>query len=291
MKKEIMYCRNCGKPVPTDAKFCQHCGTAVLESQTQPPAQPKQKGKPARPEGNPRKKFVIAIIAILVITAICSPITLLGRNYVLDTPLNPENRASAQPASAADGNRVTGNPVGSDSSSPEPTWTTPPTLEQQAPENTPVSEEIKVRLIEGNATGFSQPPERIAYADDQAGNTPSWIQLAPFCKAGCFRYKGWLGLINPGDSYEILFIEPTDSIGVQFWGDPGDGIAYVYLDNQLVWEGDTEGTDANYPGGAFVKYLQISNLPKIENHILRIETDQAGGAVTMYFFGSGEVIQ
>jgi hypothetical protein len=127
----------------------------------------------------------------------------------------------------------------------------------------------------------------IAYADDQSGNIPDEVQLAPFCQTGCFRYQRWLGLMKPGDSYEVLFKEPTTAVGVQFWGDPGDGIAHVFLNGDKVWEGDTEGTNGNYPGGAFVNYLQISNLPETANHILRIETDAGGGAVTMYFFGSG----
>ena len=134
---------------------------------------------------------------------------------------------------------------------------------------------------------FSQPPALVVYADDQAGSPPTSVQLAPFCQNGCFRYNGWLGLTTPGDSYDVIFLEPTTTVGVQFWGDPGDGIAYVYVDGDLIWEGDTEGADVNYPGGAFVKYLQINNLPQIANHILRIETGDTRGAVTMYFFGAG----
>jgi hypothetical protein len=62
------------------------------------------------------------------------------------------------------------------------------------------------------------------------------------------------------------------------------------VDGNLVWEGETEGTDTNYPGGAFVKYLQINNLPEIPNHILRVETDEAGGGVVVYFFGFGPAV-
>lgn len=154
-------------------------------------------------------------------------------------------------------------------------------------EETPTPQGPQIALLPGNALEFSRKPELIAYADDQSGNIPEEVQLAPFCQTGCFRYQGWLGLMKPGDSYEVLFKEPTTAVGVQFWGDPGDGIAHVFLNGDKVWEGDTEGTNGNYPGGAFVNYLQISNLPETANHLLRIETDAGGGAVTMYFFGSG----
>lgn len=156
-------------------------------------------------------------------------------------------------------------------------------------ENPPTPEGMQVTLLPGNALDYSQRPKLIVYADDQSGSIPAEVQLAPFCQTGCFRYNGWLGLMKPGDSYEVIFKEPTTAIGVQFWGDPGDGIAHVYLDGEKVWEGNTEGQDANYPGGAFVNYLQLNNLPAIANHILRIETDASGGAVTMYFFGTGPV--
>ncbi len=155
------------------------------------------------------------------------------------------------------------------------------------PDKSPTPEGMQIALLPGNAMEYSRPPELIVYADDQSDSVPKEIQLAPFCQAGCFRYQGWLGLMEPGDSYEVIFKEPTTAIGVQFWGDPGDGIAHVYLDGEKIWEGSTEGTDVNYPGGAFVNYLQISNLPEISNHILRIETNAGGGAVTMYFFGAG----
>ncbi len=160
--------------------------------------------------------------------------------------------------------------------------TSAPTIEMS-----PTPEGPQITLLPGNALEYSQRPELIAYADDQSGSAPAGVQLAPFCQTGCFRYQGWLGLMKPGDSYEVLFEKPTTAVGVQFWGDPGDGIAHVYLDGEEIWEGNTEGTDANYPGGAFVNYLQISNLPETANHMLRIETDAGGGAVTMYFFGAG----
>jgi len=68
--------------------------------------------------------------------------------------------------------------------------------------------------------------------------------------------------MKPGASYEVLFKEPITAVGVQFWGDPGDGIAHVYLDGENIWEGDTEGTDANYPDGASFKLPPDQQLTK-----------------------------
>lgn len=162
--------------------------------------------------------------------------------------------------------------------------------EQNLPQSEP-SGQIKVELLDGNAFEFVQPPAQVAYANDQINTAATDIQLAPFCQSDCFRFNEWLGLMKPGDSYDVIFFQETTAVGVQFWGDAGDGIANVYVDGQLAWSGSTEGTDNKYPGGAFVKYLQINNLKSIQNRILRIETDASGGSVVMYFFGAGEVVR
>lgn len=288
-----MYCKHCGQPVEEDAHFCMHCGQAIQGEKpetTQETIQPKEKNNRA---------VILGLIAGLVLTAICAPLTLIARRQVLSSMLNPENRireispSSSYSPETNSGTQEKEQPTSQASAGSENTdYTATPSSANQdpTPENTLAPQGIQVSLLRGNAAGFAQPPEKIVYADDQAGEIPGWVQLAPFCQAGCFRYNGWLGLVSTGDSYDVIFTEPTSSLGVQIWGDPGDGIAHVFLDGELVWEGSTEGTDANYPGGAFVNYLQISNLPLIANHILRIETDAGGGAVTMYFFGSGEAV-
>ena len=90
MKKEIMYCRNCGKPVPLDSKFCQHCGMAVTETTTTPPQEPQAKS--AKPNSFSRKQFILSIIAVLVLTAVCSPLVFIGRNLIKNSLLNPVYR-------------------------------------------------------------------------------------------------------------------------------------------------------------------------------------------------------
>lgn len=286
-----MYCQDCGKPVPLNSKYCQHCGTTVVEITTKPQQEPDFKTE--KPNGLSRKHIILGMIACLVLTALCTPLVLFSRSQVLSSLLNPKNRSLSilpEPSENQSSSISSlSNSTNQDTSQASQEGSDSPT-DSSFTENTPTPEGIQVSLLEGNAMGFSKPPDLVVYADDQAGNPPASVQLAPFCQTGCFRYNGWLGLTTPGDSYDVIFLEPTTTIGVQFWGDPGDGIAYVYVDGVLVWEGDTEGTDVNYPGGAFVKYLQIDNLPQLANHILRIETGDAGGAVTMYFFGAGQAV-
>jgi Tol biopolymer transport system component len=91
MKKEMMYCRNCGKPVPMDSKFCQRCGTALAQTTTAAPQEPKL--NPAKTIGLSRKYIILGIIAVLVLTAVCSPLVLFGRSEILKSVLNPDNRS------------------------------------------------------------------------------------------------------------------------------------------------------------------------------------------------------
>lgn len=146
-------------------------------------------------------------------------------------------------------------------------------------------EGVQVELLDGNALEFNQPPALIAFANDEHTAPPAAVQLAPLCLNSCYRYHQWLGMTMPGESYEVIYSGVTGTLGVQLWGNQNDGVAYVFVDDELLWEGNTAGTDSNYPGGAFVKYLQITGLDPVANHILRVETSTDGGAVTIYFFG------
>jgi hypothetical protein len=88
---------------------------------------------------------------------------------------------------------------------------------------------------------------------------------------------------------EVETTVDTTSIGVQFWGDTNDGWARVLVDGSEVWTGDIYGIDSNYPGGAFVKYLEISGLTP-GRHTIRVENmgvsgAGGGGDVCMLLFG------
>ena len=50
-----MYCKNCGKEIADDSKFCQHCGTAQLEVQV---------NEPTPVVEQPKKEVVIEIPSI-----------------------------------------------------------------------------------------------------------------------------------------------------------------------------------------------------------------------------------
>ena len=88
-----------------------------------------------------------------------------------------------------------------------------------------------------------------------------------------------------------MFVEASVSsatqAGVQFWGDTNDGICRVLMDGQEVWRGNTHGTNVNWPGGAYVKYLYISGLA-FGPHTIRVEY-VGPGDVTIRYFGFGTV--
>ncbi|MBN1267201.1 MAG: zinc-ribbon domain-containing protein [Anaerolineales bacterium] len=281
-----MYCTHCGKQTRPDEKLCPHCGLPINGSagESQPPAQ-KPSGSPVS-GGLTIRNMLIGTAAGLLLTALCAPLVLYARSRVLQSPLNPEKPPAVE-VSVSDSLQPILEETQPETAADQPAAEiqSEPTLTESAPDKTATPETLWVELLEGNALEFSQPPDLIAYANNQEVTPPEGVQLAPFCQDSCFRFHQWLGLTMPGESYDVIYSGTTNTLGVQLWGDPGDGIAHVYVDGNLVWEGDTEGTDTNYPGGAFVKYLQIHNLPAIPNHILRIETDATGGGVTIYFFG------
>ncbi len=93
MKNQTLYCRSCGEPVPTDSKFCQHCGTAFEITGTAPPQ--KSASNSTRPNRLAGKYIILGVIAGLILTAVCSPLVLLGRSEILNSLLNPENRSVA----------------------------------------------------------------------------------------------------------------------------------------------------------------------------------------------------
>ena len=51
-----MFCKNCGKEISDDTKFCNHCGAAQDSSSAQPSAQPVQPAAPAPQPGTAPKK-------------------------------------------------------------------------------------------------------------------------------------------------------------------------------------------------------------------------------------------
>jgi ribosomal protein L37E len=150
-------------------------------------------------------------------------------------------------------------------------------------------DEPTVTLHIGDARMLTTPPEVIAYANTQVSPAPSEITIDEGCGEDCLRYFEWMGITKANQWIEGSATVSTTAIGVQLWSDATGGFARVYLDGEEVWSGDTRGEDNQWPGGAFVRYLEISGLPDT-THSLLVESLGEGGSVTLYFFGIGEVV-
>jgi hypothetical protein len=147
----------------------------------------------------------------------------------------------------------------------------------------------RVTLHAGDARFFSVPPEVVAYANTQYTAAPAEITVMDNCgSSGCWRYNEWLAMGEPDQYIEVESAVSTTAIGVQLWGDDNDGWGRVLVDGEEVWMGEMRGTDNQWPGGAFVRYLEVAGLEP-GFHTLRFEPTGEGGSVTVYFFGIGEV--
>ncbi len=144
---------------------------------------------------------------------------------------------------------------------------------------------LSITLYDNDARNFSNPPDVLAYANTEHTASPSEFVIT--AGGSLWRYNQWISVSDADGWIEARTTVATTSMGVQFWGDDNDGWATVYIDGVEIWTGDTRGSDNQYPGGAFVKYLQVSGLSN-STHTLRVESD-LGQDVTMYFFGLGEV--
>jgi pSer/pThr/pTyr-binding forkhead associated (FHA) protein len=146
----------------------------------------------------------------------------------------------------------------------------------------------RVRLHVGDARFFTTPPDVVAYANTLQTSPPGEIRITENCGASCWRYNEWVAVGEPGQYLEAEATVSVTAIGVQLWGDDNDGWARVLVDGQEMWVGEMRGEDNQWPGGAFVRYLEIAGLAP-GSHTLRVEPTGEGGPVTVYFFGIGEV--
>lgn len=72
-----MFCRNCGKEIPNDTKFCNHCGAAQDSTSASPSAQPAQPTQsnpqyqaplpPTAPKKNPMMLIIIAAVVVVAV--------------------------------------------------------------------------------------------------------------------------------------------------------------------------------------------------------------------------------
>lgn len=145
---------------------------------------------------------------------------------------------------------------------------------------------LTVTLYEGSAQTFSDVPDLIAYANVQEFPPPEGVTVLDNCtETLCWRSSQFIALRGSGTFLEASTSYAASEVGVQFWGDTNDGVCRVLVDGEEVWSGDTQGVDAKWPGGAFVKYLYISGL-LTEPHTIRVEY-VGPGDTTIRFFGFG----
>ncbi|MBN2489034.1 MAG: AbfB domain-containing protein [Methanosarcinaceae archaeon] len=155
---------------------------------------------------------------------------------------------------------------------------------------------VSAVLNDGDARSFTDAPDIIAYANTEHTTPPSEFQIttsgATWPSGPIWRYNQVIALMNSGSWVEAKTTVATNTVGIQFWGDTNDGWARVLVDGSEVWTGNIYGFDVNYPGGAFVKYLEISGLAS-STHTIRVENMGVNGAgggddVTIVFFGLEE---
>jgi hypothetical protein len=143
--------------------------------------------------------------------------------------------------------------------------------------------EVGAAVLVGDARSFSVPPTALAYANTDAAAPPQGFGVYPEGSPSYFHE--WIFLTHPDDALEVDTPVST-TVGVEFWGDTNDGEARLLVDGVKRWSGDTHGDDANWPGGAFVRYVQITGLQN-QPHTVRIE-QTGNGDVTVYFVGIGQ---
>lgn len=152
---------------------------------------------------------------------------------------------------------------------------------------TTVSAEVNAVLYDGDGRSITDAPDVVAYANIEYTAPPPEFQIST--SGYIWRYHQFIALMNSGNWVEAKTTVETDTVGVQFNGDTNDGWARVLVDGTEVWTGSVYGSDVNYPGGAFVKYLKVSGLDS-STHTIRVENMGVKGAgggihVCIRFFG------
>ncbi|WP_048063245.1 PEF-CTERM sorting domain-containing protein [Methanococcoides burtonii] len=100
-------------------------------------------------------------------------------------------------------------------------------------------------------------------------------------------YDGRLALLhlNGNSQMEVSIAEPTACLYVQFASDRNDGMASIYVDGELIWEGNTWAPNAlGKPlDMQQMRYLKVTGLEPTA-HTIKILTGEQGH-VTIYQFG------
>lgn len=150
--------------------------------------------------------------------------------------------------------------------------------------------DFSVLVYAGNPATFSTPPT-VYYANageypSAPGGVVSYSAEIPLPFATYFSVRGrgsWMQLESTG---------PVTAMGVMLWGDHQDGMVEVYLDDTLIWTGDTYFENCNFETsvceGAFDYYVEASELePGI--HRIRVVNVTDDMEATVWYFGIGKV--
>ncbi len=84
-----MYCNQCGKQIPDDAKFCHHCGSAIGAIQNNEPTNEQPEKKPQRPKKKKEKpdkapasggkrKWIFIVVAVVVVGIVAAAIGVIN---------------------------------------------------------------------------------------------------------------------------------------------------------------------------------------------------------------------
>ena len=75
-----MYCNNCGKQIPDDAKFCDGCGVAVHAQQTVASPSTQFAHQSLKPKKT-KNRFVLVVIALVFVIGLVGCIASIGSNH------------------------------------------------------------------------------------------------------------------------------------------------------------------------------------------------------------------
>jgi len=160
-----------------------------------------------------------------------------------------------------------------------------------------MTEAFTISVYEGNAGSFSTPP-KVVFANYEEYPSPTGTTVY-YNATYAYPYYNWLTFPDNGNWIEMQTMDPVTAIGVQLWGDYGDGWVRVSVDGTNIWQGNTnyencefdaEGNRLEGPDtceGGFFYYVQASGLEK-KAHTIRA-TNIGAEDMTIYFFGTGMV--
>lgn len=147
-----------------------------------------------------------------------------------------------------------------------------------------------LQVYKGNPATFSNPPT-VYYAN--AAEYPSAPGgVVSYSAETSWSMGPYLSVRGRGAWMQLESTEPVTAMGVLLWGDHADGFVQVYIDDTLIWSGDTYFANCNFETavceGAFDYYVEASGLES-GIHRIRVVNATDDKEATVWFFGIGKV--